>query len=100
MTFEKVLQVFHDYLEEDPMYEIVTTSHGYALMEWGENRQEWNDCWHLSTPEMMMSKLLDCYEMFLMWQVLSGTAREELNDEERKQIDAQCARLRKLCLNG
>ena len=33
MTFETVLQVFHDYLKEDSIYEIVMTSHGYALME-------------------------------------------------------------------
>ena len=100
MTFEKVLQVFHDHLQEDSMYEIVTTSHGYALMEWDETEQNWNDSHHLPTPEVMMERLLNAYRMFLMWQTLSSTDREELNDAERKRIDARCALLRELCLNS
>ena len=34
LTFEKVLEVFGDYLQQDPLYEVVTTSHGYTLMAW------------------------------------------------------------------
>ena len=32
LTFEKVLKVFQAYLEDDPLYEVVQTSHGYTLM--------------------------------------------------------------------
>ena len=34
LTFEKVLKVFQAYLEDDPLYEVVQTSHGYTLMAW------------------------------------------------------------------
>ena len=30
LTFEKVLKVFQAYLEDDPLYEVVQTSHGYT----------------------------------------------------------------------
>ena len=30
LTFEKVMEVFKDYLTEDTRYEIVKTSHGYT----------------------------------------------------------------------
>ena len=32
LTFEKVLKVFQAYLDDDPLYEVVQTSHGYTLM--------------------------------------------------------------------
>ena len=32
LTFEKVLEVFQAYLDDDPLYEVVQTSHGYTLM--------------------------------------------------------------------
>ena len=35
LTFEKVLEVFQAYLDDDPLYEVVQTSHGYTLMAWG-----------------------------------------------------------------
>jgi len=33
LTFEKVLEVFKDYLAADGMYEVVMTSHGYTVLE-------------------------------------------------------------------
>lgn len=100
MTYEKVLQVFQSYLQEDSMYEIVTTSHGYALLEWSETQEEWSNCWHLPTPEIMMERLLDSYEMYLMWQVLSKAGREELTEDEQKHIASRCELLRKMCLSN
>ena len=32
LTFEKVLKVFQAYLDDDPLYAVVQTSHGYTLM--------------------------------------------------------------------
>ena len=32
LIFEKVLKVFQAYLEDDPLYEVVQTSHGYTLI--------------------------------------------------------------------
>ena len=32
LTFEKVLEVFQAYLDDDPLYEVVQTSHGYTCL--------------------------------------------------------------------
>lgn len=61
MTFEKVLQVFDDIIENDPMYEIVTTSHGYALLEWCAPQEEWSNIEHLPMPEVMFYTYRICY---------------------------------------
>ena len=41
LTFEKVLKVFQAYLDGDPLYEVVQTSHGYTLMAWEPHRNDW-----------------------------------------------------------
>lgn len=97
MTFEKVLQVFDDILKNDPMYEIVTTSHGYALLEWCAPQEEWSNIEHLPTPEVMMEKLLDAYESFLAWQIMKDTSREKLTSEEQFSVEFACQQLREKC---
>ena len=51
LTFEKVLDVFKDYLADDGMYEIVMTSHGYTVMEWDGCLGDWTDSKLCKTPQ-------------------------------------------------
>ena len=39
LTFEKILKVFQAYLDDDPLYEVVQTSHGYTERFVGYIRQ-------------------------------------------------------------
>ena len=32
LSFDRILQVFDDILRQDPLYEVVSTSHGYTLL--------------------------------------------------------------------
>ena len=41
LSFDRILQVFDDILRQDPLYEIVSTRHGYTLLGWEPNREEW-----------------------------------------------------------
>ena len=41
LSFGRILQVFDDILRQDPLYEVVSTSHGYTLLGWEPNREEW-----------------------------------------------------------
>ena len=41
LTFEKIMKVFQAYLDDDPLYEVVQTSHGYTLMAWEPHRNDW-----------------------------------------------------------
>ena len=51
LTFEKVLKVFQAYLDDDPLYEVVQTSHGYTLMAWEPHRNDWYSAQIQKTPE-------------------------------------------------
>ena len=51
LTFEKILKVFQAYLDDDPLYEVVQTSHGYTLMAWEPHRNDWYSAEIQKTPE-------------------------------------------------
>ena len=68
LTFEKVLDVFNDYLNKDKRYEILMTSHGYTVMEWDSKQQDWADAQFCSDPQKMKDILLDAYVGYLEYQ--------------------------------
>ncbi len=68
LTFEKVLDVFTDYLNKDKRYEILMTSHGYTVMEWDSRQQDWADAQFCPNPQKMKDILLDAYAGYLEYQ--------------------------------
>ena len=54
LSFERILQVFDDILRQDPLYEVVSTSHGYTLRGWAGSRTGRNGtaffCWTRRRP--------------------------------------------------
>ena len=96
LTFEKILQVFEDILRQDPLYEVVSTSHGYTLLAWDEHRHQWYSAELLETPEVMLDALLGVYSSYLESELL-GNERDDLTEHEEKEIEAQCRQLRKKC---
>ena len=65
LTFEKVLKVFQAYLDDDPLYEVVQTSHGYTLMAWKPHRNDWYSADIQKTPDDLRNALLGTYANFL-----------------------------------
>ena len=59
MTFEKVLEVFKDYLEKDSVFEIITTTRGYTVMIWEEKDEQWFGVQHCKTPGLLRDALLE-----------------------------------------
>ena len=57
LTFEKVMEVFKDYLTEDTRYEIVMTSHGYTVLEWDSSANIWAGEELRATPEIMQDEM-------------------------------------------
>lgn len=50
MTFEKVLEVFNDYLNKDSVLEVVNTKRGYTVMIWDEKDEQWFGVEHCKAP--------------------------------------------------
>ena len=97
LTFEKILQVFDDILKQDPLYEVVQTSHGYTLLAWQPSRNQWYSAELLETPETMLNALLNAYSDYLEDKITQGE-RDDLTQQEQEEVEAQCRQLREKCL--
>ena len=96
LTFEKVLAVFADYLQQDPLYEVILTSHGYTLLAWEPERNQWYSAEFMATPENLMNSLLDVYASFREDQI-TGNDRD-LAQQEEAELKRECVQLRNKCL--
>ncbi len=87
LTFENVMEVFKDYLDGDEMYEIVSTSHGYTIMEWDSKMEDWSDSRLCKTPQDMFCELLDCYTGFLEYKATYG--KTDFTENVKNSVSAQ-----------
>lgn len=87
LTFEKVLEVFKDYLAEDTRYEIVMTSHGYTVLEWDSRANTWAGEELCATPEIMRDVLLDSFTGYLEYKAI--LANGDISEADRTRIAAQ-----------
>ena len=87
LTFEKVFSVFEPFLAENGIYEIVQTSHGYAILEWDSRSQEWISVKRCATPEEMAETLLDDLTGYLEYRATLG--RRDLTYEDMAQVSTQ-----------
>ena len=84
LTFEKVLTVFDYYLQQDPLYEVILTSHGYTLMAWEPWRNQWYTAEIMETPEILLDALLCKYAEYLEEQLTDS--ERDLTAEEQDEI--------------
>ena len=87
LIFEKVMEVFKDYLTEDTRYEIVMTSRGYTVLEWDSKANTWAGEELCATPEIMGDVLLDCFTGYLEYKAI--TTNGEISEAEQVGITAQ-----------
>lgn len=87
LTFEKVMEVFQDYLAEDTRYEIVMTSHGYTVLEWDSSANTWASEELCATPEIMRDVLLDCFTGYLEYK--ATVANGDVSETEQAGIAMQ-----------
>ena len=59
LTYEKVLEIFADYLGEDECAEVVSTRHGHALMMWEPAVHGWEEVTPCETPDELFNALLE-----------------------------------------
>ena len=96
LTFEKVLTVFNDYLQQDPLYEVILTSHGYTLMAWEPERNQWYSAEFIATPQILANSLLDAYSSFREDQI-TGNDRD-LTQQEQDKLKKECDLLLAECM--
>ena len=97
LTFEKVLTVFGDYLQQDSLYEVVLTKHGYTLMAWEPVRSTWYSAEYMATPELLLESLLDAYASFMEDRITDN--ERDFTEQETNEIKRQCDLFRAKCMS-
>lgn len=95
LTNEKVLNVFKDYLAQDPEYEVVLTSHGYTVMCWNTRGEEWLDVEFCKTPQDLLDALLSSYGNYL--EDLITHSERDLTERERHEIQDKKNTMKQKC---
>ena len=96
MTYEKVLEVFRDYLTEDDSCEVLSVSRGYLVVDWSSCKSEWVTSRLCQTPEHLRDVLRSRYEEYLGYLLTNGYKRDVLPQEEQ-DIQRVGAALADLC---
>ena len=83
LTYEKVLEVFRDYLTEDDSCEVLTSSQGYLVVDWDSRKSdsEWVTSRLCQTPEHLRDVLRSRYEEYQSFKLTGGYKRELLPSE-------------------
>ena len=95
LTFEKVLEVFQAYLDDDPLYEVVQTSHVYTQIACEPHLNHSYSAEIQKTPEDLRNALLDTYANFLEDKI-TGNDRD-LTVTETGEIQQRCRELWEKC---
>lgn len=97
LTYEKVLEVFREYLEEDTSCEVVSTSRGYAVMLWDDRQETWYDIETAPTPEALRDILLGNYEGYLIYKMTEKWKRNKPTEQDGQEIADKCHALWEHC---
>lgn len=86
LTFEKVLEIFEDYLALDMELEVYKSRYGYVRVEFEPGRY----CIGLvcRTPDELFDQLLADYESYEEVRLTKG--RRDVTDADREQLKRLC----------
>ena len=76
MTYNKVFEVFQDYLSEDKDTEVLNTSRGYLVVMWETSDGDWVTSRLAEDPEDLRDLLQERYVDFHSFQFSNGNFSE------------------------
>ncbi len=82
LTYEKILEVFQEYLSEDKSCEVLHTSRGYLVVDWESEKNRWVTSRLCQTPEHLREVLRSRYEEYQGYCLTGGYKRELLPSED------------------
>ena len=89
LTFERVLEIFADYLTADETIEVYISRHGCVRVEFD---QDFHYCSGevCHTPKELFNLLADDYRTYVEIELTKG--RRELTEDDEREADALCKR--------
>ena len=91
-TFEKVMEIFRDYLDSDQEEEVLKCRRGYLRVTWNGDSRYCVDGILCRTPEELFELLLSDYRGFEEIQITKG--RREVTEDDEKLAEQFCQKLR------
>ena len=91
-TFEKVLEIFRDYLDSDQEEEVLKCRRGYLRVTWNGDSRYCVDGILCRTPEELFELLLSDYRGYEEIQITKG--RREVTEDDEKLAEQFCQKLR------
>ena len=91
--FEKVMEIFRDYLDSDQEEEVLKCRRGYLRVTWNGDSRYCVDGILCRTPEELFEVLLSDYRSYEEIQITKG--RREVTEDDEKLAEQFCQRLRK-----
>ena len=89
LTFEKVLEIFADYLAADETIEVYISRHGCVRVEFDQNFHYCTgEVCH--TPKELFDLLADDYRTYQEIELTKG--KREVTEDDEREADALCKR--------
>ena len=95
LTFEKVLEVFDDFLSNDECCEVVMTTRGYVVLDWPSKHNNFPTAVYCGTPEELMESILSTYNSELDLRITHG--QRDMMEHEAAEIKAKCEQMWEKC---
>ena len=86
-TFEKVLEIFRDYLDRDLEEEVLQCRRGYLRVTWNGDSPYCVDGVLCRTPEELFDKLLDAATGYQEYLILREDEMDVLDDAGEKKVE-------------
>lgn len=86
LTYEKVIEIFSEYLADDKEVEVVKTSRGYVRLEWAGDFSYCDDSHLCRTPGELFDQLLSDCQTYEELKLTRG--RRELTQADRETVQA------------
>ena len=86
LTFEKVLEVFGEYLAEDKSNEVLHTRRGYMVVNWENCENDWVTGQLCHTPKDLRDVLRFSYVEYQGFCLTDGY-RRDLTEQEDRDIE-------------
>jgi len=96
LTYEKILDVFKEYLSEDKSCEVLRTSRGYLVVDWESCNNNWVVSRLCPTPELLRDVLRADLEEYQGYKLTDGYKRD-VTEQEKKDIGCMGAEFAARC---
>ena len=83
ITFEKVLEIFRDYLQEDPCTDVVYTKWGYVRLFCEPPYLNTMEAILCQTPAELFGELLETYLVDQEYQIVKGQGALDQKNQEK-----------------